>query len=334
MWMLANTSRLLRLSLIAAMATAAVAAPVHPSAAWAQDEDDDDEGDDGGDDDGGDDDGGGDDDESADDEEEVEEGQPAVTAGGLFTLKTYPQGELQRPLTITKGITEVKAGLGVDMSAAHAFESVGALVEGRYGIEDNLELQGGFKGIYNFSQIEAFVGVEGSLMYDLVDFRVAPRLSYCSPRTEDQNGVEVFLPPGCIDNEKDAALHFDVGFPFRYAPKPQVGVIALDTLITIDTEDKPDLAPSVGIIVQPLPVVAVLLEAQILIRDFDTDADNFQVPATLTVQFSPTNLIDLGLEFTLNNVKQKEEARQDDMGKNIGGPFTDRFLTIYGQLRL
>jgi hypothetical protein len=333
--MLVQTSRLLRLSLIAALAGATAWSPLFIEAAWAQDDDeeDSDEGDDGG----GDDEGGGDDDEGGgseeEEEEEVEEDQPPVTAGGLFTKKTYPQAELARPLTLSKGMKEIKAGLGFDISSARAFESVGALVEGRYGVADNVEVQAGFKGIYNFSFIEAFAAFEASIVYDLVDFRVAPRFSFCSPREDDMGNPE----PPVLCAKKDGALHLDVGFPFRYAPKPQVGIVALDTLITIDTEGedgnaKPDLNPSIGIIVQPVPIVAILVEAQLLIKNFETDKDNFQVPATLTVQLSPTNLIDIGAEFTLQNLKAKEV--DDGMGGKTGGPFAERFLVFYGQLRL
>ena len=342
--MLANTSRLLRLSLIAAMAAGAVAAPVYRATAWAQDDDDEDDGgDDGGDEGGGgDDEGGGGDDEGGgeEEEEEAEEGQPPVTAGGNFTKSTYPQAELERPLTITKGMTEVKAGVGFDLSSEYAFESVGALVEGRYGLQDNAELQLGFKGVYNFSQIDFFAGFEGSIVYDLVDFRAAARMTLCEDRDTEMGKPP--RPPFCVDADPDKPgrkkpnpAHVDLGFPFRYAPKPQVAVVALETLMTIDLDSKPDLNPSVGVIVQPIPLVAVMLEAQLQIIDFKTDAKNFRVPATLTVQLSPTNKIDLGLEFTLQNIKgEATDVAGATPPRKYGGPFDDRFLTLYGQLRL
>jgi hypothetical protein len=322
--MLVQTSRLLRLSLIAALAGATAWSPLFTAAAWAQDDDeeDSDEGDEGG----GDDEGGGSEEEE---EEEVEEDQPPVTAGGLFTKKTYPQGELQRPLTITKGLTELKAGIGFDISAKTAFETFGLSLDGRYGLEDNLELQGGFKGIYNLHQIDAYVAVEGSIVYDLVDFRGAARWSYCGPIENDMGVPEPYSP--CTD--PDAELHFDVGFPFRYAPKPQVAVVALDTFFTLDTESKPDLNPSVGVIVQPVPIVAILVKAQLLIPDFDTETKKFVVPATAAVQLSPTNLLDIGAEFTLLNIKP-ELAENAPAGTEKPGAFDQRFLLFYGQLRL
>src|SRR5690348_12331012 len=71
----------------------------------------------------GDDDDSGEEEDSGDDSdkggEEEEDGgddqdkdQPVVTAGGLFTLKTYPIRELDRPLTMTQGIGQLRAGVG------------------------------------------------------------------------------------------------------------------------------------------------------------------------------------------------------------------------------
>src|SRR5437868_14698034 len=61
---------------------------------------------------GGDDEGG-----NEEDEEEVDKDQPPVTAGGLFTLKTYPVREISRPLTLTKDIVQLRVGVGTDISA-------------------------------------------------------------------------------------------------------------------------------------------------------------------------------------------------------------------------
>src|SRR5215813_6712695 len=68
----------------------------------------------------------GDDDEEGggggDEGEEGEEGaaedkdQPEVTAGGLFTIDNYPETEAKRPLTMTQGIFEGRAGINFDLS--------------------------------------------------------------------------------------------------------------------------------------------------------------------------------------------------------------------------
>src|SRR3954469_6154395 len=99
----------LRLALVLLVSVGYVSWHSHTHAAYAKGGgDDDDDGGGGGDDDGGDDDGGGgkgggDDDDAGDDDK----AQPAVTAGGLYTLKSYPVSELMRPLTMTQKIGQV-----------------------------------------------------------------------------------------------------------------------------------------------------------------------------------------------------------------------------------
>src|SRR3954468_14997533 len=116
-----SQSRGLRLALVLLMSLGSVAWHGHTHVAYAAGDDDDDD-DGGGDDGGGKGDGGGDEEEP---EEEPEEDQPPVTAGGLFTLKTYPIRELSRPLTMTQGITQLRFGVGTDLSAKGAFNSFG-----------------------------------------------------------------------------------------------------------------------------------------------------------------------------------------------------------------
>lgn len=309
--MLADLSKSLRLSLALVLGTAAAAYPLLEAApAWADDDDEDGEDDD-------DDDEKSGDDESEEEEEEEEEDpdQPPVTSGGLFTLKTYPQGEIQRPLTMTKGITELKAGVGFDISNKTAFETFGLSLDGRYGYQDNVELQAGFKGINNFKDISAYAAFEGSIVYDLVDFRTGFQLTSVetpavAPATETTRTTEFGIP---------------IGFPFRYAPKEQVAVVALETAFEIQFDSKPDATPNIGIVVQPAPIVAILVKASLRVADFDfSDTSKVAIPGTIAVQLSPTNKIDAGLEFTFNNLKPPEPAKFYD----------SRFLLFFGQIRL
>ncbi len=294
--MLADGKRLLRLGLLVTSATMAAAFPV--TTAWADDDEEEDEDEDEGD---------GDEDED-EDEDEDDEDQPPVTAGGLYTKKTYPISELQRPLTLTKKMTELRVGIDVDVSAATAFEKWGLGFNARHGLEDNVELQFDLRSDLNkFSNFRVGAAIETSISYDLVDFRVGVVV----PVTKDAAG------------ETSTAFDFELGFPFRYAPKPNVGIVALDTFMTFNTNGKPDLTPSVGIIVQPIPVLAIKLHGKVIIVDFNTDADNFQIPVSANVQFSPNNLLDIGGEFTFPNLKPAE------------GSFTDsRMLLLYGQIRI
>lgn len=304
----ADWSRLVRLGLVF---SASLAASTVPLPAWAQDDDEEEEDDED------------EDEEEEDDEEEEEEeddeDQPPVTAGGLYTKETYPLAELERPLTITKGLTEVRLGIDVDVSAATAFEKWGLGFNARHGLEDNVEIQADLRTDLNdFSSFRFGAALEAAIAYDLINVRLGIAVPYSKPAGA---------------TEGDVGFDFELGFPFRYAPKPQVGIVALDTLMTINTDSKPDLTPSVGVIVQPLPMLAIKLQGQIIIVDFNTDADNFRIPVSANIQFSPNNLIDIGGEFTFPNLKPADP--DGEMGPAEAPNFYDsRMLLLYGQLRI
>ena len=152
--MLPKLSRGLRLALMLTLSVGYVGWHGHTHAAFAK----------GGDDDGGDDSGddpdekGGEDKGDGDGDDGPEEGQPPVTAGGLFTMKTYPVSELLRPLTMTQGITQLRLALGTDLSAKGAFGTFGANLEGIYGVTDNFSVIGGLTNAYNFKQFGFYAG--------------------------------------------------------------------------------------------------------------------------------------------------------------------------------
>ena len=301
--MLADLPRRLSMSLILVAGSCAALYPVlDTTRAWADDDDEEEEEDE----DSGDDEGGGE--EEEEEEEDLE--QPVITSGGLYTLETYPQGEIQRPLTMTKGITELKGGLGFDISNENAFKAFGASLDGRYGLDDHMELQAGFKGINDFKAITAYAAFEGAIIYDLIDFRA---------------GLQVTSVPGV--EKRATEFGITVGFPFRYAPKPQVAVVALETAFEIQFDSVPDATPNIGIIIQPAPIVAIIVKAAVRVKDFDfSDTSKLTIPATVAIQLSPTNKIDAGLEFTFNNLKPP--------GDPAPKFYDDRFLLFFGQLRL
>ncbi len=304
--MLADLPRRLSMSLILVAGSCAALYPVlDTTRAWAQDDDEEEEDED----EDSDDEGGG----EEEDEEEEDLEQPVITSGGLYTLETYPQGEIQRPLTMTKGITEAKLGLGFDISNSTAFETFGASLEGRYGLDDHMELQGGFKGINNFKSITAYAAFEGAIIYDLIDFRA---------------GLQVTSLPGVDDmgaEKRDTNFGLTLGFPFRYAPKPQIAVVALETAFEIQFDSKPDAIPNIGVIIQPAPIFAVIVRAAVRVVDFDFSAENLSIPATVDLQLSPTNKIDAGLQFSFPNLKPADETVKF---------YDSRFLLLFGQLRL
>lgn len=332
--------------------------------AYAQDDDDEDSGDE--------EEGGGKGDD-VEEEEEVDENQPPITAGGLFTMRTYPVREISRPLTMTEKIVQLRLGLGTDISAKGAFETFGVSLEAIYGMSDNFSIIGGLTNAYNFKQFGLYAGFEGALVYDVVDIRLAlnvhrnaiPRYAnFCNPPAtpnEIATGGVCMNPGATQDNlpsgKYDAGgtkFSIDLGFPFRYAIKPEIAIVALQTLMSIDfnavTRDfvsigpnpntdmgqpptvttikgngaKPDLNPSLGIATNPIPPLSIVLFAQLRIPDFDTSAGAFQVPVTGRLEFSPNQKFDIGLEFTLLNVKPPEGQ----------SPIDNRFITLFMQARV
>jgi hypothetical protein len=352
--------------LLSALGLGVVAVKAQP--VYAEEEEEEDDGG-GGDDEGG----GGGEDEGESEDEEDDKDQPAVTAGGLFTLKSYPIREIDRPLTMTEGIAQIRVGTGTDLSAKGAFESFGLNAEAIYGYRDNFSIIGGVTDAYNFKQYGFYAGFEAALVYDLLDVRVAANFHrFAIPRYEmftDNMGAVQFLPNGQFDASKPQ-FSLDLGFPFRYAIKPEIAIIALHTLVSIDFNSatrgdpdnrmlsdgttnaaqpesclaigngtdlatlpdpanciengaKPDLNPSIGIATNPIAALSVVVFAQLRIPDFDTSAGLFKVPVTGRVQFSPSHKLDIGLEFTLLNVKPPEGQ----------SPIDNRFLALFMQSR-
>jgi hypothetical protein len=303
-------SRLFAIALLGATVGAVVAWPVHTAQADDDEDDDDDDEDD--------DDGGGD--EEEEDEEEDPKDQPPVTAGGLYTLKSYPIRELHRPLTITEKVAQVRLGLGVDVSAKGAFESFGLNLEGKYGLRDHVMALAGFTNTYNFNGFEVYAGIEAALAYDFIDFR--GRLRFGRPAGAVPDPVD---PDMVTYVHGDVKAAIDIGFPFRYVATKEIAIVALDTLISFDLDgSKPDLNPSIGISTNPIAPVSIVLFGQLQVVDFDTSADKFVIPATARVQFSPNQKLDLGLEFTFLDMKPPEPQKFYD----------NRFLLLYGQFRL
>jgi hypothetical protein len=322
--MLPSLSGALRLALVISLGAGAVAWDGHRHAAYAQS---DDEEDDGGGDDGGDD--GGTGDEPGEDEDPDDKEQPVITSGGLFVMKTFPIRENERPLTITQQITQVRLGIGTDVSNKGAFKSAGVTLEGLHGYSDNFMLVGGFTSAYNLKQFAVYGGFEGALGYDLIDIRLQGRISRAAANVSD-NPDEVDYVAG------DTKFAADIGFPFRYVARPEIAIVALQTVMSVDfnatdcvgsgddemcgNEITPDLNPSLGIVTNPIAPVSLVIQAQLQVVDFDF-TNNLKVPATIRIQFSPSRQIDIGGEFTLLNIKPQEDSEE--------GPFDNRFLSLF-----
>lgn len=336
--MLPSLSGVLRLALVVSLGTGLIAAWDSVCQRQLAQADDDDEDEDEGD--GGDDDGGDSGDGEDEDEQEDPKDQPSITAGGLYVMKTFPIRENERPLTITQNITQARLAVGTDVSNKGAFESAGVNLEGLHGYSDNFMLLGGFTSAYNANQFNVYGGFEGALAYDLIDIRLAARVSRTAiPLTEDVMGMQ--LPSG---EYKSGQTKFavDIGFPFRYVARPEVAIVALQSVMSIDfnatdcfdvggdevceNEIKPDLNPSLGIVTNPIAPVSLVVQAQLQVKDFDF-TKKLAVPATIRIQFSPTRQIDIGGEFTLLNIKPTDP--DDDGPAEAPGAFDNRFLSLF-----
>jgi hypothetical protein len=299
--MLARCSVVLRLLTLGTL----VVPPVllsHAPAAYAEDDEEDDEGGEGG--------------EGAEEEEEeaVDKDQPAVTAGGLYTKATYPQSEVERPLTITQQVAEARVGMSFDLSKGVTFETWFLNVRGRYGLSDVLEAQvtANIMAVSPEGSATAHTvgaGVETAIVYDVVDFR---------------GGIEAEI------TDAKTFINLVVGFPVKYRLKPNIAIIALDRFFIIHTsgdhqpgEGKPTLDVGVGVVFQAAPPLALKVRGDIILPGFDAE-NSLTIPATAALQFSPSGRLDLGLEFVLGNVKPPEGQ----------GAFDSRAALLYVQARL
>lgn len=342
--MLASLSGALRLALVLGLGAGVLTWDATQHAYAQSDDDEEDEGDDeGGDEDG--DDGGDEDGGEEEEEEEDAKEQPSIYAGGLYTIKTYPIRENERPLTITQNITQARLAVGTDVSNKGAFESAGVNLEGLHGLKDNFMLLGGFVSAYNANQYAVYGGFEGALAYDLIDIRLAARIGRTAipeyESVDDGMGGTIQQPSGKYQSG-ETKLAVDIGFPFRYVARPEVAIVALQSVMSIDfnatdcvdvmgdevceNEVKPDLNPSLAIVTNPIAPVSLVIQATLQVKDFDF-TKKLAVPATARIQFSPNRKFDIGGEFTLLNVKPTDP--DGDGPLEAPGAFDNRFLSLF-----
>jgi len=329
--------------------------------AWGQEDEGDEGGQEDGEDEGGEQDGLGEDDEDdADGEGEGGEGeeeageQPPATEGGLYTKKTYPVGENLRPMTLNKGMLELKAGFNMDLNALHAFETWRLPIEARFGLADHVELQAGidvllvkneddkdgyeltgYPVLPSFDDVVLTLGLESALYYNVVDFRIALEVPI-NPGYEGGDPPDLGDDGDGLDPPSAADIGIAVGVPFRLVPKKQFAIVALDKIFTVHTlsGSKPDLNASIGAVIMPIDMVSIFLRAEFLVPEFNT---NFLlIPASAAVQFSPNNKFDLGLEFTVASLKLSkldEALNEDEDEDNDVTAFSRRFLQLFVQAR-
>jgi hypothetical protein len=278
-----------------------------PSIAWAQDDDEEKEKK------------GGDEEEEEEEEEgddagdeeedtgKLDKDQPKVTAGGNFTMASYPVEEVERPLSLSKGILEGRVGVTIDLSKGTVFKSAFLDVQARYGVIDTLELQlGTYLGLAAPEGIEKpkliYGGIEQAIIYNLVDARLR---------------LEVPIDPTTVD--------IVLGFPFKYRFNDKIAIVALDRLLAIHTKGgrSPDLEVGVGGVFQAIPMLAIVVRATLILPEFDPDL--IRIPLQVDVQLSPSNHVDFGLSAVLANVKGVEDGP---------GPIDQRAFQLFVRARI
>jgi hypothetical protein len=259
-------------------------------------------------------------------EDKADPNQPVATAAGVYSLETYPNREIDRTLLQPAGVIEVRPELFIDMSKGRTFETWVLRLLGEYGLSDTMELQAGANAITFISQketvgeveIEApkpvslFAAIEIALAYDVVDFR---------------GGVEIPVNP-------DFLLDIVLGLPIRWRLSSAIAILALEKILTIhtikpegaDETPKPDLTISVGGLFQAMEKLALIVRAEIILPGFETGEEFRRVPLEVDLQYTVSNMLDLGLALRLENFLAKDTA-----DKVV--PFDNRSLALFARIR-
>jgi hypothetical protein len=245
--------------------------------------------------------------------------QPATTSGGLYTLETFPLKEIERTLTMTEGVFELRPTIETDLSKDRTFEGWTVSLDARYGLRDTLELQAGtdltLAAPDGFEKPKSFyVAGEIALKYDMVDARLALNLPV----------------------DPDFLFDIAIGLPVRIRIGPSIAIVGLEEVIIIHTikpdgvEDtpKPDLNISLAGIVQVMDQLAIFVRGTVLVREFDTRA---QIPVSVSLQYSVSNILDLGLTLVLSDLRFKTPAIEGVESESK--PFDQRSAALFARFR-
>lgn len=250
--------------------------------------------------------------------------QPATTSGGLYTLDTFPLKEIERTLTMTEGVFELRPKLVAGLDKGATFETWTVALDARYGMRDTLELQAGTSltlaapeispGVDANKPKSFYVAGELALKYDTVDLRA---------------GLEIPVDP-------DFLLDFFVGLPVRLRLGPTIAIVGLEKVLIIHTmkpdgvsdTPKPDLNLSAAGIVQVMDQLAVFVRASVLVREFDTRA---AIPVQVDVQYTVSNILDIGLQLILSDLHFQTPAVAEI--KSESKPFDQRSAALYVRFR-
>jgi hypothetical protein len=263
-------------------------------------------------------------------EDTQDKDQPPVTAGGLYTIETFPRSEHARTLTLPQGILEFIGEIGFDLSEGRAFKTFNPVIGARYGLSDTFQVEAGADlsfssfespglgkfGVGNSSiapadTIALWAAAEIALSYDLVDARVA-----------------LFVPV-----DPDFLLDIAVGLPFKFRLNEKIAIMGLEEILIIHTADgadvdgdvdTPDLQISAAGLLQVIEPLAVIVRATLFVGAFKF-SDQRRLPVDLDVQYSVSNQFDIGIGVSLTNLAPPE---------NQGNPTDERAFRVWGRFRI
>ncbi len=258
----------------------------------------------------------------------VDPNQPSVYSGGRYTIVNFPISELDRTLLLVQGVLELRADLDIDMTKGVTFETWTVHLAGRYGLNDTLELQGGLDldavvPDMVDNGVAAFVAAEGSIMYDLMDWRV---------------GLGLPISP-------DFRVNVFFGLPLKIRIlKDRLAILALEKILTIhthnvpdpdmpteDTLKKPDLTLSLGFLVQLLKPLAVIVRGEVTSVGFEGDP---VVRVGIDAQYTISSRMDLGLRLILKNLTKEEADDLDPMTSPGRVPLDERAISFFFRFRI
>ena len=256
-----------------------------------------------------------------DGEAKADPNQPSVYSGGRYTLDTFPLSELDRTLLLIQGVLELRADIVIDMTKGQTFKLWTGVLEGRYGISDTLNVRAGFGANLVVPDmfdraIGAYASVEGSIMYDLIDWHA---------------GLDIGIKPG----DPTVSLFFGLPLKFRIL-KDKLAIVALDRILTIHTNSvpnadgkdelrKPDLTINIGFLVQAIKQLAIILDAEVTSVGFEGDPT---MSVELDAQYTISNKIDVGIELILVNLLYKNPLDDSRL------PIDNRAFGFFIRLRI
>ncbi len=253
--------------------------------------------------------------DEGDEDEEAEEGQPLLTAGGLFTKENYPLNTLKRPMLVIGGMTEVRAGFQIGMSEGAEFDAWHVVTDVRYGMQDNVELQASFVNCITECAaplMSLSLGFEVGLIFEQLNFKTALQLS------------------GLAEDDPKHTKDIVIGFPYRHMLKENVAINFLEEFLTFHTAGgNPDLTIGIAGIHQVNEQFSLVGFARIVFPAFDFDTK--QIPLEIAAQYAVNRQVDIGGAFSLTDVNA---LKKNDEDEDVSAAFDARSIVLYAQFRI